>query len=347
MGNLQDAFDSVVAACNDAHIGYSQPKRTTIKLGQTYDTYCDCSSLMSWALTRGGYFKTNPWFSTSNERSKLQAAGWTQVSISGVWQPGDIVWRSGHTEMVYQGKAGSGITMGAHSPNRAWAEQVSIGNYYRKDFTELWRDTGAPPVGNVSWYQDEHDYLPQEQRDSNAYLVYAYLASEGFQAAAIAGILGNMAAESGVNPAAWQSYGNINLGYGLVQWTPASNYINWASSNNVDRTDPDENGQGEMDYLISTWNSHWITTAQYPYDMDEYKAIEDDWEEACRAFYAEYERGSTPNWPVRLAAAERYYNMIKDGDFPGDPGGGGDINGIPYGGIINDLHFRKILPGYI
>lgn len=352
MGVLQNAFDSVIAACNDKYIGYSQPLRTTIKLGQTTKTYCDCSSLMSWALTRGGYYKSNPWFTTATERSKLQAAGWTQVNINGQWLPGDIVWRSGHTEMVYQGGTGGGVCMGAHSPGYSFLNQVSIDSYKASasNYSELWRDTQAQPVGNVSWIQDEHNYLPVADRDNNAYLVWAYLSSEGFSAAAAAGILGNMYAESGINPAQWQNFdiGNYHLGYGLVQWTPASNYTDWATNHNIDRTDPDENGQGEMDYLWTTWSSHWITTSSYPYTTDQYKQLT-DWEEACKAFYYEYERGSDPNWPVRLEAAERYYNMIENGSFPGgggDPGSDTDYK-MQLGGIINELHRRLVLPGYI
>lgn len=42
---------------------------------------------------------------------------------------------------------------------------------------------------------------------------------------AVAAMLGNMQAESGINPGAWQGYTvNYNRGFGLVQWTPATNY---------------------------------------------------------------------------------------------------------------------------
>lgn len=347
MGNLQIAFDSVVAACNDPRIGYSQGSRTTIKLGQNYNTYCDCSSLLSWALTRAGYFSVNPWFATSNERSKLADIGWTQVSLSGQWQPGDILWRSGHTEMVYTGGTGGGVTMGAHSARYNFTRQVSINTTKSNAsiWSELWRDTSSPAVGTYSWIQVETAQLPTGDMDNNAICVYSYLSREGWSNAAIAGVLGNMAAESSINPARWQGDTIGSGGYGLVQWTPASNYINWAAANNIDRTDADENGNGQLEYLISTWSSHWIPTSEFTYTYAQFIALT-DYAEATKAFLYEYERPGVPRLQERLDAAERYYNMIENGEFPSDPGGGGTIiGGIQIGGIINELHRRRIFPG--
>jgi hypothetical protein len=53
---------------------------------------------------------------------------------------------------------------------------------------------------------------------------------------AIAGILGNMQAESALIADRWQSddVGNMSGGYGLVQWTPASSYIDWAKAQGRD-----------------------------------------------------------------------------------------------------------------
>lgn len=153
MPNLQDAYDSVIAACNDPYIGYSMDYRTTITLGVTYRTYCDCSSLMSWALTRGGFFTSNPWFGTAGQLAKMQAAGWTIVSKSGVWLPGDILLRPrtssriGHTEMVYSGGDGRGVTMGAHWAKPDFADQVSINSSSTtgQEYTYLLRYDGVTP----------------------------------------------------------------------------------------------------------------------------------------------------------------------------------------------------------
>lgn len=76
-------------------------------------------------------------------------------------------------------------------------------------------------------------YLSESQMQDNAYEVYSFFSGRGWTLNAIAGILGNMESESNINPGVWQnldSY-NYNLGFGLVQWTPATNYTNWATNN--------------------------------------------------------------------------------------------------------------------
>lgn len=156
MSRIDDAYNLVIAACNDPYIGYSMTDRRTITLGVTYRTYCDCSSLMSWALTGAGYFTSNPWFATGSQETWLARAGWYEVPISGEWLPGDIVWHPkggrwtvGHTEMVYAtGGNGKGYTMGAHWAKPVFADQVSInsGLSYASDYTKLFRSNeSAPP----------------------------------------------------------------------------------------------------------------------------------------------------------------------------------------------------------
>ena len=61
----------------------------------------------------------------------------------------------------------------------------------------------------------------------NIKMIYEYLHARGFVDNAIVGILGNVYGESALNPWLWEnntvSYSN---GYGLFQFTPASEYIN-------------------------------------------------------------------------------------------------------------------------
>ncbi len=53
---------------------------------------------------------------------------------------------------------------------------------------------------------------------------------------AIAGILGNMQWESSLIADRWEGdhVGNMSGGYGLVQWTPAAGYFNWAKAQGLD-----------------------------------------------------------------------------------------------------------------
>lgn len=72
--------------------------------------------------------------------------------------------------------------------------------------------------------------LNQSQMEINATYIYSHLAHEGWSINAISAILGNMQAESSINPGRWQG-NNVGSGpaYGIVQWDPFSKYINWCS----------------------------------------------------------------------------------------------------------------------
>ena len=75
-------------------------------------------------------------------------------------------------------------------------------------------------------------YLERSQMKDNAQYIADYLISNGWTQNAVAGILGNMEQESTMNPGLWQDliYGNMSGGYGLVQWTPATEYTSWADA---------------------------------------------------------------------------------------------------------------------
>lgn len=61
---------------------------------------------------------------------------------------------------------------------------------------------------------------------NNIFAIYDYLAPLGYTKVAVAGLLGNVMQESGLNPWLWeQNTVNYNRGYGLFQFTPASDYI--------------------------------------------------------------------------------------------------------------------------
>lgn len=151
MSKLTDFIRFIEAACEDPNVGYSQTKRTTIKLNSNTRTYCDCSSLISWGMTKAGFFSSNPWFYTGNQEVELKKAGWKRYNPNTVeWKPGDILHRrsngSGHTEVVYKGTGTSqGITMGAHGALYSWVNQVSVNKYisYGRNWQNLYRYEGT------------------------------------------------------------------------------------------------------------------------------------------------------------------------------------------------------------
>lgn len=69
--------------------------------------------------------------------------------------------------------------------------------------------------------------LTQSEMENNADIIISYFRSQGLNDSTIAGILGNMQAESTLSPILQEVGGQ---GYGLVQWTPVSVLQNHCST---------------------------------------------------------------------------------------------------------------------
>lgn len=252
MPDINTAYRWAVNTCNASNVGYSQTYRNQRTVNGI--TYYDCSSFINYALLAGGfstpsYAPTHNAFTTVTEGSALKGLGFTEYNTdsSFVWKAGDIGWKSGHTEMCYQGGSGKAIFMGAHTSNAKLVNQVSIGSsdgnasYSRGDFTKCYRyDTGSEeptePTKHISTY-------------------------------VIASMCANFWSESGVNPAIYESLykfdgweytwqkvnGNGTGGYGLGQWTNTDGDSHgrlyqlheWLSSNGYS----DDSLEGQLKYI--------------------------------------------------------------------------------------------------
>ena len=76
-------------------------------------------------------------------------------------------------------------------------------------------------------------YITEAQMEHNATIIYDYFTGMGWTVESVCGMLGNMESESGINPGVYQNRlnpPNLDLGFGLVQWTPATKLISWAGS---------------------------------------------------------------------------------------------------------------------
>lgn len=227
MADLTLAYNTCIEICNKPNVGYSQDYRE----GQTVGgiTYYDCSSLMSYCCTVGGFLKSNPWFTTRSMDGYLIGAGFQKGTANQPWKKGDILWRSGHTEMVYNPADGGGYTMGAHTDSYPLERQVSI-------------NTFVSPYS--SW-----TYLYR----------YPVEVQSGISQYVIAAICGNFWQESTVNPGLWQGTIVGSPGYGLGQWTDNSatdrrtRLFQWLDSNGYSR----EDGNAQLEYLIyeNVWYS--------------------------------------------------------------------------------------------
>ena len=133
---------------------------------------------------------------------------------------------SGHTwhKILYNGSIGY-VAAGNNTPNftfetRWVALTTTINNNENIDISKL-----TPISGNR--------YLSQAEMENNALIIYDYLRNKintPWSKNAICALLGNMEAESTINPERWQN--GVGPGYGLVQWDPASKWLEWAAANN-------------------------------------------------------------------------------------------------------------------
>lgn len=303
MPSINKAWQWMVNTCNAPKVGYSQTYRRGQKVNGI--TYYDCSSMISKSLTVGGFFTENPWFTTASERNYLNGLGFTEMSTNIEWLPGDILWRKGHTEMVYQGRR----TMGAHSSSYPLDKQVSINvnDSSPSKWTYLYRySTGG--TGLFDWIKGNR-YLSQDEMDNNAVCVWNYLGSSGWELYPVCAVLGNFARESTVNPAIYQ---NLTVsesgGYGLAQWTPGTIIRNWLTQNGYAIDD----GDGQLQWVNAT-PSQWGTSERVPpYSFAEFKinAKKLSLNQLTYDFMYYWERPGSPALEDRQKYAKHFYGIL-------------------------------------
>jgi len=110
---------------------------------------------------------------------------------------------------------------------------------------------------------------------TNMKRIYDYLSANGYAHNCIVGIEGNIYQESGLNPWLWENDTvNYAKGYGLFQFTPASDYINAVGipnhAPNITITtpspgaDPDD-AYGQMYCVINDTFGKWVDTCWRSY----------------------------------------------------------------------------------
>lgn len=171
---------------------------------------------------------------------------------------------------------------------------------------------------------------------ANITAAYHYLSNEGYSDNAIVGILGNVVAESGLNPWRWQNDTvNYYNGYGLFQYTPASDYIdaswipNWAPNEDTSAEEPSADPDDALGQLYAfvndtfgkwvgyCWRNYWDPNdypdlyAKHNYilstygsgsylTLNQFKDIS-DYSDSCFAFLACFEGPAVPNYLPRLS----------------------------------------------
>lgn len=192
-------------------------------------------------------------------------------------------------------------------------------------------------------YYTESGALTTNQMKTNATYINKYLSNEGWSKNAIAGLLGNMQAESSINPGRWQSedVGNTSLGYGLVQWTPATKYINWCSG------DPSEmdNNLSRIIYELNN-GIQWIATSEYNFSFKDFSKSNESAEYLASAFLKCYERAGVEVEQTRRNNASEWYEYLgssggSSGDDSGSTGDDSGSTGDDSGSTITRIRKRK------
>lgn len=167
----------------------------------------------------------------------------------------------------------------------------------------------------------ESEPLYEYEMQTNAKYIYKYLSSKGFTLNAICGMLGNMEVESSLNPGRWQSddVDNTSLGYGLVQWTPATKYINWCGD--ADPSSMDSN-LARIIYELEN-NLQWIATDDYNLSFSEFSKSTKNVDYLTTAFLKNYERAGVEVLTTRISNANNWYYYLKENGASVDSGGSG------------------------
>lgn len=305
MASIQTAYEWAIEKCNASNIGYSQANRMEKTVNGI--TYYDCSSFIWFALMAGGFDVVHAnggstWaFTTGTMARALNLLGFVKHTSTQPWKPGDILIRNGHTEMAFDGNR----TMGAHTSRLALDEQVSINSNpsSASEWAELWRwENGA-----VNEWIKGNRYLSTGEMQNNAQIIFSTLTGIGWTKNAVAGMLGNMQVESTINPGIWQNLNpNPALGWGLVQWTPSTNFTNWAVANGYTNDD----GDAQLKWIdgVTVTVGQWIPTAQYPETFAEFKVSTQTPEYLADCFLKNFERPAEINQPIRQTYARYWFD---------------------------------------
>jgi hypothetical protein len=158
---------------------------------------------------------------------------------------------------------------------------------------------------------DTNSFLSLDEMTVNAQYILDFLLTKGWTKNAICGMLGNMQSESTINFGIWEGLDNSNTsgGFGLVQWTPATKYLDWANSNGYGS----DHVSGELNRIL--WevanNQQWSD----PDGMSFYDFTQstDTPYNLAMKFISSYERPANPDQPQRGDQANYWFTNLTGG----------------------------------
>lgn len=163
--------------------------------------------------------------------------------------------------------------------------------------------------GNYGVVTTSNEWLSDAKMEENAQYIWTWLKDNGWSEQAAAGFLGNTHIESKHNPGIYENLdaGNLNRGFGLVQWTPAKIFHDWARAN--DHSPTDINAQ--LTSVNGDTLRHWIKTSEFNLTYQQFKESTDSPTNLARAFMLNFERPANQVQPKRGEWAEYYYARFK------------------------------------
>lgn len=139
--------------------------------------------------------------------------------------------------------------------------------------------------------------------------IWDYLTSRGWTKQSVSALLGNMQSESSIIADSWESgiVGNMNGGYGLVQWTPATKYIDWAKSNGLVYQDVISQCK-RLEWEVANSQQFYHPTMTFA----QFTKSTQSPEELADIFIRYYERPLNPNQPARGTQARYWYSLFQN-----------------------------------
>ena len=163
----------------------------------------------------------------------------------------------------------------------------------------------------MEWISGNY-YLSEEEMQNNAKLVYSIMShTHGWTLEAIAGMLGNMESESTINPGIWESLTiSPEMGFGLVQWTPSTNYTAWANNLGADITA----GDLQLWWIATETENYgqWIETEEFPVTFDDFTVSTLPPEYLALVFLRNFERAGIEVAQERQEQARKWYDYLSE-----------------------------------
>jgi LysM repeat protein len=164
--------------------------------------------------------------------------------------------------------------------------------------------------------------------------IWQRLTAAGVSKGVTAGLLGNMQAESAIIADRWEGdrVGNLSGGYGLVQWTPATKYRDWAKARGLDPAAL----SSQITRIIWERDNN-VQFARKGQTFAQWAASNIPPEQAADDFVRYYERPAVINSGIRQQFARKWYDQLS-GTTPARQAASGPA------GSVDDLA-RQVIDG--